>query len=112
MNNPFIKHPIAIAAYKPRLGKEAALLEIVREHHSILRSQGLVTDRKPVAMRAGDGTIIEVFEWKSSQAIDEAHRNPVVLTMWERFNAASEYPGLASLSECAGPFPTFEAVDL
>jgi hypothetical protein len=85
---------MVIAAYRPRPGNEARLLELTKEHHPILSQQGLVTDRRPYAMRAGDGTMIEVFEWKSQAAIDAAHTNPEVLKMWERYGEhAADTPG-------------------
>jgi hypothetical protein len=34
--------------------------------------------------QASDGTVIEVFEWKSQEAIAAAHTNPVVQKMWEK----------------------------
>ena len=76
-----------IVAYRPKPGKENELLELVRDRVPTLRKERLVTDRKPVIMRARDGTIIEVSEWKSREAIDAAHRNPNVLAMWEKFFA-------------------------
>ena len=46
-------------------------------------------------MEAEDGTIVEVFEWKSKQAIDAAHTNPRVLEMWEEYAAVCDYvPGV------------------
>jgi len=38
-------------------------------------------------MGARDGTIIEVSEWKSQEAIEAAHKNPNVLAMWNKFFA-------------------------
>jgi len=61
-----------IAAYRPKPGKEDGLLELVRSRVPTLRQEGLVSDRAPTIMRAGDGTIIEVSEWKSREAIDAA----------------------------------------
>jgi quinol monooxygenase YgiN len=56
---------IVIVAYRPKPGKEAELLELVRTRVPTLRKEGLVSDRAPIMMRARDGTIIEVSEWKS-----------------------------------------------
>lgn len=36
-------------------------------------------------MEAGDGTVVEVFEWKSQAAIDSAHTNPEVQRLWKFF---------------------------
>ena len=65
-----------IVAYRPKPGKEEELLAIVRSRVPTLRKEGLVTDRVPVLMRAKNGTLIEVSEWKSREAIDAAHKNP------------------------------------
>jgi len=61
-----------IVAYRPKPGKEDGLLELVRSRVPTLRQEGLVSDRAPTIMRAGDGTIIEVSEWKSREAVDAA----------------------------------------
>lgn len=90
---------MAVVAYRPRAGKEALLLELTKEHLPILREQGLATDRLPVAMRAADGTIIEVFEWKSPEAIAAAHTNPVVSKLWARYWDVCECVPLATVRE-------------
>jgi quinol monooxygenase YgiN len=65
---------IVIVAYQPKPGKEREVIELVRSRVPTLRNQGLVTDREPTIMRARDGTIIEVSEWKSQESIDAAHK--------------------------------------
>jgi quinol monooxygenase YgiN len=100
-----------IVAYRPKPGKEQELLKLVRERVPTLRKEGLVTDRVPAIMRAKDGTIIEVSEWKSRQAIDAAHKNPNVLAMWERFFAVCDCVPLNTLAEAEEMFAGFEPVD-
>src|SRR5947199_3308747 len=78
---------VAIVAYRPKPGKENELVDLVRGRVPTLRKEGLVTDRAPTIMRASDGTIIEVSEWKSREAIDAAHKNPNVRAMWHKFFA-------------------------
>jgi quinol monooxygenase YgiN len=99
-----------IVAYGPKPGKENELLELVRNRVPTLRKERLVTDRKPVIMRARDGTIIEVSEWKSRQAIDAAHQNPNVLAMWEKFFALCDCVPLKTLPEAQEMFAGFEPV--
>ena len=70
---------ISVACYKPRAGREDDLLKLVRNHLPPLRAEGLVTDRPPSVMRTSDGTIVEVFECVSQEAIASAHDNPQVL---------------------------------
>jgi hypothetical protein len=82
---------ISVACYKPRPGCEQALLELVRNHLSPLRAEGLVTDRAPIVMRTADGTIVEVFEWVSQEAIALAHGMPAVLDLWKKFEAVCPF---------------------
>jgi len=70
---------IVIGAYRPKPGKESELLKLVRNRVPTLRKEQLVTDRTPIIMRARDGTILEVSEWNSREAIDAVHKNPNVL---------------------------------
>ena len=100
-----------IVAYRPKPGKEQEFLKLVRDRVPTLLKEGLVTDREPVIMRAKDGTIIEVSEWKSRKAIDAAHQNPNVLAMWEKFFAVCDCVPLESLAEAEEMFAGFEPVD-
>jgi quinol monooxygenase YgiN len=101
---------IVIVAYRPKPGKEDELLELVRSRVPTLRQEGLVTDRQPAIMRARDGTIIEVSEWKSRDAIDAAHQNPNVLAMWNKFFAICDCVPLNSLAEAKEMFAGFEPI--
>jgi quinol monooxygenase YgiN len=73
-----------IVAYRPKPGRESELLELVRSRVPTLRREGLVTERPSIILRAKDGTIVEVSEWKSPEAIEAAHHNPNVLAMWKQ----------------------------
>ena len=99
---------IVIVAYRPKSGKENELLNLVRSRVPTLQKEDLVTDRAPTIMRARDGTIIEVSEWKSHQAIDAAHKNPNVLAMWNKFFAICDCIPLKTLAEAEEMFAGFE----
>ena len=101
---------IVIACYRPKPGKEADLMAVVKDHLPILRGQHLVTDRLPITGKAKDGTIVEVFEWASAEAVAQAHTNPAVLAMWGRFGDACDCINFGSLPEAADMFPHFEPV--
>ena len=103
---------LVIVAYRPKPGKEQHLLELTRTHVPILRAQGLATDRPPYVMRAADGTVVEVFEWKSSEAIASAHTNPVVQGMWVKYGEVCDFVKLADLKECSDLFAGFEPLEL
>jgi quinol monooxygenase YgiN len=101
---------IVIVAYRPKPGRESETLDLVRSRVPTLRKEGLVTDRAPTIMRARDGTIIEVSEWKSQEAIDAAHKNPNVLAMWNKFFEVCGCIPLNTLSESAEMFAGFEPI--
>jgi quinol monooxygenase YgiN len=102
---------IVVVAYRPKPAKEQELLELVRARVPTLRKEGLVTDRVPAIMRSRDGTIVEVSEWKSREAIDAAHKNPKVLAMWDKFFAVCECVPLKTLAEANDMFAGFTPVE-
>ena len=99
-----------IVPYRPNSGKESELLELVRSRVPTLRKEELLTDRAPIIMWARDGTIIEVSEWKSEDAIDAAHKNPNVLAMWNQFFAVCDCVPLNTLAEANDLFAGFEPI--
>lgn len=101
---------VVIVAYRPKPGKENELVDLVRSRVPTLRKENLVADRAPTIMRARDGTIIEVSEWKSQEAIDAAHKNPNVLAMWNKFFAICDCIPLNTLAEAKEMFAGFEPV--
>ena len=101
---------IVIVAYRPKPGKEEELLELVQSRVPTLRKENLVTDRVPTIMRARNGTIIEVSEWKSREAIEAAHKNPTVLAMWNKFFALCDCVPLNTLAEASEMFAGFEPI--
>jgi len=101
---------VVIVAYRPKPGKENELVDLVRGRVPTLRKEGLVSDRVPTIMRSRDGTIIEVSEWKSREAIDAAHKNPNVLAMWNKFFAICDCIPLNTLAEANEMFAGFEPI--
>ncbi len=101
-----------IVAYTPKAGKEQQLLAAVRKHLQVLQTERLVTDKPAYVMRAGDGTIVEVFEWRSAEAIHQAHSSPAVQALWGEFGAACDYTPLSKLAETHQMFAEFDAVEL
>jgi len=100
-----------IVAYRPKPGKEKELLDLVRSRVPTLRKEGLVTDRVPTIMRSKDGTIVEVSEWKSQEAIDAAHKNKNVWAMWNKFFELCDCVPFKTLAEAGEMFPNFEPLE-
>jgi hypothetical protein len=103
---------IVIVLYRPKNGKEKELLEIVKEHVPILRREKLATERKAIVGRAADGTIVEIFEWTSPDAIRQAHSNNVVGRLWERFGEVCEFEVPVNVKEFQSVFSEFEPIDV
>ena len=101
---------IVVVAYRPKPGRDAELLALTREHHPILRNEGLVTERPPIISRAGDGTIVEIFEWVDG-GTERAHGNPAVLALWKRYEDVCDYVPLTTLPECQSLFAGFTALN-
>jgi hypothetical protein len=103
---------IVIAAFKPKPGREAELMQVLSVRLPLLRKLGLATGRTNITMRAANGTILDVSEWVDDDAIARAHHLPEVLELWRRFEECSDYTKLNSLAEATHEFATFEAIDL
>jgi len=102
---------IVIVAYKPKDGKAEALKELMKTHMPILRQEGLVTDRESIIAEAADGTIVEVFEWLSDEAVQKAHANPVVRQMWNEYFVACDCIPYGNLDEAKQTFPGFKPLN-
>lgn len=101
-----------IAVYRPKPGKEEALVDLVRQHVPVLRQEGLATERPAFAMRAADGSVVELFEWASAAAADDSHRNPAVQEMRRRFEEVCDSIPLRDLPESQELFPPFGPIEL
>jgi quinol monooxygenase YgiN len=101
-----------IAAFKPKPGSEQQLAAAAEKHWRVLRAENLVSERPRYAMQAEDGTIVEVFEWRSAQAIEQAHSNPAVLALWAEFDAACDYIPVGTLAEAQHPFSEFKPLPM
>ena len=101
---------VVIVGYKPKPGKPQARRSLARTHFQRWRAAGLVTPREAIIMEASDGTIIEVFEWKSKEAIESAHKNLAVQALWKGFGDVCDYVPVASIAEAKQLFAEFALV--
>lgn len=102
---------IVISAYRPLPGREEELDDLVAEHVPSLRAAGFVTARPAVIAKAKDGTVVEIFEWASPQAIELAHADEMVRAIWERFEAACETVPIGELAEAQDLFSAFTPLE-
>ena len=100
-----------IAAYRPKPGKDQALRKLIREHRRALHQAHLITARPPLLLRApSDGTLLEIFEWVSTKAADEAHQHPAIRAMWNKLSQVADFVPLSAVQEASKAFSHFEAV--
>lgn len=102
-----MKGRIVIVAYQPKPGFENELDALTRNHYAILKEADLVSDRIPVIMKSQDGTVVEVFEWKSLDAIERAHSHPTILKLWEDYARVCNYVPVGQLPETDKLFSEF-----
>ena len=103
---------IAIACYRPKSDKADELHALMKTHLPILRAEGLVDEGPSLCGRAKDGTVVEMFTWKSQDAIDAAHKNPAVLAMWEDYAKYCDFAPLADLAEAKDLFCQLTPLEL
>jgi len=103
---------MVIACYRPKPGKDAELFSLMKMHLPTLRKEGLVGDGPSLAGRANDGTIVEVFCWKSQAAIDAAHSNAAIARMWEAFGAVCDYIAVGDIAGAKDLFTPLEPINL
>jgi hypothetical protein len=101
---------IVLVTYRPLPGKEQLLISLLKKHLDVLGSQDLVTDRKPIVMKASDGSIVEIFEWRSAKAIEAAHTNALVQALWGEFSKVCTYEKAIDVAEFHNLFSEFEPV--
>jgi quinol monooxygenase YgiN len=102
---------LAIATYKPKPEQHDALMKLVEKHLPALRELGFATAKENYLAKAKDGTIIEIFEWTSMNAISAAHQHPAISDIWEKMTLIADFAPLSSLAETQRPFPGFEMLN-
>ena len=103
---------IVIVSYTPKAGKEEGMKEVLRDHIPVLRKEGLITEYPCTILKSKNGDYIEIFEWKSGEAIAKAHESENVKELWKRFEEVCTYTNLSDIEECKGLFASFIPVKL
>lgn len=102
---------ILVVVYKPFRGKEEQVLDVIRHHLPVLREEGLATNRKPIVMRSADGSIVEIFEARLAEAIQQATYNTKIQELWMKVAKISEFTKPAEIPEFQTAFSQFESID-
>ncbi len=97
----YMNPEIIFDIYKPHTNKGNKLKKLLSNHIPILKSNKLITNREPVLVQSKNGIYIEIFEWKSNDAIEEAHENPEIQKLW---NVDSHSSGVYFVKMIAGSY--------
>lgn len=103
---------MTIATYRPKPGKAAEVLALTRAHLPLLTAEGLAEPGRRLCGRAKDGTIVEIFVWKSPDAIEAAHKNAAIGGLWAKFGEIADFIMAKDLPETAEMFAEFEWIDI
>jgi quinol monooxygenase YgiN len=106
------KSEVVICTYRIKRRREAAFLKILSRHWPTLRRLGLATRQPATVYRGADKSkktfFIEIFTWKSGEAMEAAHQSPEVMAVWEAMGKHME----ERLGRPAMEFPHVEPVHL
>ncbi len=97
-----------LVTYRPKKGKEARFLALLRRHWPALRRAGLAAPTPPRVWRARDKRtgrrhFVETFAWKDGRVSGRAHSDPLVLAVWEPLMPLLESMEIAVVEELRLP---------
>ncbi len=101
---------VAVTVYRPKKGKKAELLSLLKLHLTVLRRGGYVSRRQSYLMSSENGSIVQVFEWLSKKAKEGAHRDQAWLALWPQFNKLCKNDLMKDLPEAKKPFANFDKI--
>lgn len=109
-----MEHKIVIAAYRSKPGMESRLAGHIAEKRKFMTEAGYYTSRPAIVMRSekDESLIIEIIEWESLEAIERAHKDDRVHSIWAGFDELCKEVGcrLDSFPEAGISFPHFAPV--
>ncbi|MEW6073572.1 MAG: hypothetical protein AB1726_13390 [Planctomycetota bacterium] len=83
-----------IATYRVRTDREEEFLGLLRRHHPLLLTYGLVTRDAPLVYRGFEGgrrpIFYEIFTWADADAVEAAHQLADVRGLWEEMGGLLE----------------------
>ena len=101
---------LVICSYRPHLGQEEEARLLMAAHVPLLRMHGLITGRPVVQGVAGDGALVEIFEWESVEKSRGAPAIAEIGAHWKAMGEVMDFVPLASLKEAQHPFAHFTPV--
>jgi hypothetical protein len=101
-----------IVVYKPYKGRDQELLPAVMASYRDLQKGGYVTTQPPKLMKATNGSIVLIFDWKDENTKNTAQTDPVIQQHWMALSKLCEFEKPMNLTECQQPFSDFESIEI
>ena len=102
---------VAIIVLKPQKDKIGELIALLRKSHSTLLKFGIVTAREQILAMSSEGSIIQILEWTSKQAEEEAAVHDEVRELWMEAERLCEFQKPIEVNEFTQMFPSFEIIN-
>jgi hypothetical protein len=100
-----------MAVYRARDRCEEQLVGLLRRHYPTLNSLGLVANGGAILLRSPEEPVfVEIFEWKSQDAIRIAHESKEVQALWAGLGDIAANITLSDLKESGKTFAKFQYV--
>jgi hypothetical protein len=101
-----------IVVYKPYKGREQELVPAIVASYRDLHQRGYVTAQPAKLMKAANGSIVMIFDWKDENMKNNAQADPVIQQHWMALSKLCEFDKPMNLIECQQPFSEFEAIEI
>lgn len=89
-----LSNEIVICTFRVIPGKHEEFRALLARHWTVLRQLDLVEDSPHLLLEGVDpgvdGDLVEIFAWKSNEAVEKAHHSPEILALWEPMGALCE----------------------
>ena len=97
-----------ICVYRPKAPDDGQFRRKLDKHLEVLDAGGYLASRRHLILESEtDGAILELLEWKSSDAAGRAHDDPGVMAIWAELSEAADIIALKDLAEADRTFPHF-----
>ena len=102
---------VAIMIFRPQKDKLGELIALLKQSHSALLKFGIVTAREQILAMSVEGSVIQILEWTSKQAEEEAAVHDEIRELWMEAERLCEFQKPIEVKEFTQMFPSFEVVN-
>jgi len=101
---------VSIMIFKPQKDKLGELIALLKQSRSTLLKFGKVTAREQILAMTIEESVIQILEWTSKEAEEEAAVHDEVRELWMQAERISEFQKPIEVREFNQMFPSFEVI--